>query len=156
MDKKMFVTSLIFKITWDYEVCIKLKAATEQPVWFDLFVFLKKRRIWVLMYFYVMTKNTLQWDISFPNQLKIMSLPKGSTIILLCTVTVWYRYSEYVYSFFQVVLKWYSYSMHMFSILTCVYLAFKLLFAVFTTKSINQVRYKLYKLINGIVELKSE
>lgn len=32
MDKKMFVTSLIFKITWDYEVCIKLKAATEQPV----------------------------------------------------------------------------------------------------------------------------
>lgn len=42
MDKKMFVTSLIFKITWDYEVCIKLKAATEQPVWFDLFVFLKK------------------------------------------------------------------------------------------------------------------
>lgn len=32
MDKKMFVTSLIFKITWDYKVCIKLKAATEQPV----------------------------------------------------------------------------------------------------------------------------
>lgn len=112
----------------------------------------KKRRIWVLMYFYVMTKNILQWDISFSNQLKIMSLPKGSTIILLCTVMVWYRYSEYVYSFFQVVLKWYSYSMHMFSILTCVYLGFKLLFAVFTTKSINQVRYKLYKLINGIVE----
>lgn len=43
MDKKMFVTSLIFKITWDYKVCIKLKAATEQPVWFDLFVFLKKK-----------------------------------------------------------------------------------------------------------------
>lgn len=112
----------------------------------------KKRRIWVLMYFYVMTKNTLQWDISFSNQLKIMSLPKGSTIILLCSVMVWYRDSEYVYSFYQVVLKWYSYSMHMFSILKCVNLASKLLFAVFTTKSINQVRYKLYKLINGIVE----
>lgn len=152
----MFVTSLIFKITWDYKVCIKLKAATEQPVLIRLIRIFKKRRIWVLMYFYVMTKNTLQWDISFSNQLKIMSLPKGSTIILLCTVMVWYIYSEYVYSFFQVVLKWYSYSMHMFSILTCVYLGFKLLFAVFTTKSINQVRYKLYKLINGIVELKSE
>lgn len=114
MDKKMFVTSLIFKkrgitryISWNHN---------RTPCLIRLIHILKKKNL-IVNVCLRHGKNTLQWDISFSNQLKIMSLPKGSTIILLCSVTVWYRDSEYVYSFYQVVLKWYSYTMHMFQYL---------------------------------------